>query len=345
MSVEAQPVLFMCGPLMKNSVLRVFLWLLGISTILGNFAVLVSHIKTQLRRDVQKISACLYFNLAVADLLMGLYMILLGVADLYFGETFYLYSDEWRQSSICRGANFLVVLSCEASLLLLLVITLDRYHHIIYPFSTNHMEVRKCIYLVLAIWFLTVAISLTSSLLAGTKTDFYGLTDVCIGLPFITRPSNFSDETVSLFQETFAIEVSSASKASWYFSLTLFTGVNCVVGLVIALAYTAIFVTVKRSAKAADALPNVKKDVSMALRMSVIVGTNYMCWVPVILMGVISQLGVQIPLSLYAWTVVFVLPINSSINPFLYTFAVLISNAISDFKHVKHKQRRAKNEM
>ncbi|KAJ8301017.1 hypothetical protein KUTeg_022536, partial [Tegillarca granosa] len=39
---------------------------------------------------------------------------------------------------------------------------------------------------------------------------------------------------------------------------------------------------------------------------------------------VVSLAGIKIPSVLYAWVVVVILPINSAINPFLYTFAPLI---------------------
>ena len=64
----------------------------------------------------------------------------------------------------------------------------------------------------------------------------------------------------------------------------------------------------------------------IAIKMAVVVGTDFMCWVPVIIMGVLSQTGlIVIPLEAYTWSVVFILPINSSLNPYLYTIASLVS--------------------
>ena len=40
-------------------------------------------------------------------------------------------------------------------------------------------------------------------------------------------------------------------------------------------------------------------------------------------MGLLSASGaVEIPADVYAWTAVFILPLNSSLNPYLYTFSV-----------------------
>ncbi len=59
----------------------------------------------------------------------------------------------------------------------------------------------------------------------------------------------------------------------------------------------------------------------MAVKMALIVGTDFACWMPVIIMGILSQAGiVEIGPGMYAWIVVFILPVNSSLNPYLYTF-------------------------
>lgn len=34
--------------------------------------------------------------------------------------------------------------------------------------------------------------------------------------------------------------------------------------------------------------------------------------------------GTVIPGEIYAWTAVFILPVNSALNPFLYTFSAII---------------------
>ena len=44
-------------------------------------------------------------------------------------------------------------------------------------------------------------------------------------------------------------------------------------------------------------------------------------------MGILTKSGlVVLPTSLYAWSVIFIIPINSSINPVLYTFINYIEN-------------------
>ncbi|XP_033753251.1 relaxin receptor 1-like [Pecten maximus] len=58
---------------------------------------------------------------------------------------------------------------------------------------------------------------------------------------------------------------------------------------------------------------------SVAITLFFVVMTDFCCWCPIGIMGVVSRYGVKIPDDVYAWVMVFVLPINAAINPFLYT--------------------------
>ena len=43
--------------------------------------------------------------------------------------------------------------------------------------------------------------------------------------------------------------------------------------------------------------------------------------------------GTEISGDVYAWTAVFVLPINSALNPFLYTLSAIIGKKVSAHNH------------
>ena len=51
--------------------------------------------------------------------------------------------------------------------------------------------------------------------------------------------------------------------------------------------------------------------------------TDFSCWVPVIVLSILALVGkFYDPEGLvYVWFAVFVLPVNSSVNPVLYTFS------------------------
>ena len=71
----------------------------------------------------------------------------------------------------------------------------------------------------------------------------------------------------------------------------------------------------------------VQSDTADFISTSAVVMTDFMCWVPLAFMCLLVQCGVfTVGPETYAWMVGLVLPINSAINPFLYTFASIITD-------------------
>nr|KAG5701324.1 hypothetical protein BaRGS_006098 [Batillaria attramentaria] len=67
-----------------------------------------------------------------------------------------------------------------------------------------------------------------------------------------------------------------------------------------------------------------EKDMIMARRLFLVVFTDFCCWFPVGVMGLLAALGVHLPDQVNVFVAVFALPINSAINPFLYTLNALL---------------------
>ncbi|XP_043115631.1 relaxin receptor 2b isoform X3 [Puntigrus tetrazona] len=61
------------------------------------------------------------------------------------------------------------------------------------------------------------------------------------------------------------------------------------------------------------------RDVAMANRFFFIVFSDALCWIPIFLVKILSLLEVEIPGTITSWVVIFILPINSALNPILYT--------------------------
>ena len=64
----------------------------------------------------------LIFNLAVADLLMGIYLIMLGIAGGVYSGRFCAYDISWRSGVTCKIMGVLVVLSSETSVMTMLLL-------------------------------------------------------------------------------------------------------------------------------------------------------------------------------------------------------------------------------
>ncbi|XP_078268275.1 relaxin receptor 1 isoform X2 [Rhinoraja longicauda] len=61
------------------------------------------------------------------------------------------------------------------------------------------------------------------------------------------------------------------------------------------------------------------REVAIAKRFFFIVFTDFLCWIPIFLLKLLSLLRVEIPGNVTSWVVIFILPINSALNPILYT--------------------------
>ncbi|XP_072180194.1 uncharacterized protein [Diadema setosum] len=325
-SAGSRSALDSCHRLMPNTVLRIAMWILGFSALIGNSMVL--FIRCNNKQDKRLHEQPFFItNLAIADLMMGVFMIIVASADLYYGHYYYLRASAWRESGLCAFASLLAVLSSESSVFLLAIITFDRFVSVVFPFGRLRFHSSSARVCVIVTWIITLILSTVPIIVGFFLPNFYGLSDVCIGLPLSTDESQEGTLEWS-HEQGLTIYVPSEGgtmQPAWIYSIVLFLGINLILFLFILVCYVIIFVNVRRSTEAIGASSHVSssrdQEIKLAAKMAVIVGTDFCCWMPVIIMGILSQTGlVELPVALYAWCAVFILPINASLNPYLYTF-------------------------
>jgi len=73
----------------------------------------------------------LILNLAAADLLMGIYLIILGIAGVVFDGTFCAYELIWRSGITCQVMGAMVVLSSETSVITMVLLASVRIFAVI----------------------------------------------------------------------------------------------------------------------------------------------------------------------------------------------------------------------
>ncbi|XP_030841035.1 G-protein coupled receptor GRL101-like [Strongylocentrotus purpuratus] len=325
--------LFTCRKtFLQNFTIKVFMWILGISALLGNTFVLVFRLRSTPTTRVAKIQAMIITNLAVSDLLMGLYMVLLAVMDILIGESYFWEgrAEEWRASTTCQIAGFISVLSSETSVFLLVLLSLDRFICVVFPFSNWRLGVVSTRVAIGVIWLVSVLLSVGGVLLNNLNPDAYGLSDVCVGLPFIRKSTDIREEddtwTSNQYGIPYSTTIAGSTVSTWKYSIVLFLGINLCGFVVIFLSYIAIFIKARFVRAEVGQTNQSATEIKMALKMLLIVGTDLFCWMPIIILGILVQtLGVNVTPDIYAWLVVFVLPINSSLNPYLYTIINMVS--------------------
>ncbi len=186
LSFHARPSYLTCGRLLSNVILRVTILVVGAAAVSFNLGVIVSRLVLDTGGQVQN---SLIGNLGISDFIMGIAMLVLFSADLYYADYFPNYSTTWIKNPFCKTAAVLSTLSSEASVLFVGLIALDRYLGVAHPLGVHRGlgSGRMKISVVLC-WFLCCLISVGPVVLDIYFPGTFFLSEVCVGLPIVKRP-------------------------------------------------------------------------------------------------------------------------------------------------------------
>lgn len=65
-------------------------------------------------------------------------------------------------------------------------------------------------------------------------------------------------------------------------------------------------------------------DLRIARRLVSVALSDFLCWFPIGLLGLLAARGVAVPGEVSVGLAILVLPLNSALNPFLYTINMLL---------------------
>ncbi|XP_070203110.1 G-protein coupled receptor GRL101-like [Littorina saxatilis] len=299
-----------CSDLLAQDFFRAFLWVLSCQAIVGNIGVLVYRVVIATHNSASA-SVVLVKNLCLSDLLMGIYMMVIGVADVQFRGEYVAQENGWKSSVTCTVAGFLSFVSSEVSAFVVCLITLDRVLVICFPFHSHlHLSHVVTVILCCGAWVLGCVLAAVP-LLAGL--EFYGQNGICVPLP-ITR-QQFSGQR---------------------YAFAVFIVLNFVLFLAIGVGQAVIYSAVRNSSKAAGNQMR-ERDMALARRLLVVVLTDFCCWFPIGLLGLLAARGAPVPGVVNVWAAIFVLPLNSALNPFLYTL-----NSVLRKRRARRMEKRTK---
>ena len=98
---------------------------------------------------------------------------------------------------------------------------------------------------------------------------------------------------------------------------------NFVLFVLIALGQASIFLTVREnSLKSASGKQS--SDLTLAYRLATVVITDFLCWFPIGVLGLLAANHFPVPSEVNIAIAIFVLPLNSALNPFLYTLNAVL---------------------
>ncbi|XP_076462149.1 uncharacterized protein LOC143294656 [Babylonia areolata] len=294
-----------CDSLLRQDVYRFCLYISAILALICNIGSFVYRQCSKAGRGLD--SSCHVFvsYLCLSDCLMGVYLVILGAADQVYREMYVWRAGEWKSSMACTVAGLVSLLSSEVSVLLILLITIDRLLAVRLPLSRFVFTHRSAHAMSVVTWLFGLLMA-GYPLLAHWK--FYNQTDICIPLP-ITRVIFIAH----------------------YYSFAILIIFNLTIFLFIAAAQALIYTTLRALARAeaepeSGATPTTSSrsvDLRITRRLIAIAMTDFLCWVPISILGIVAALGIPVPGEVNVAVTIFVLPLNSIVNPFIYTLSLV----------------------
>ena len=80
-----------------------------------------------------------------------------------------------------------------------------------------------------------------------------------------------------------------------------------------------LLLSVKQSREKIELKSKMQSDTQMTVRVILTGLSNIMCWSPIFIISILDVSGVDIPQDTTAWITITVLPLNSLLNPFIFT--------------------------
>ncbi|KAK7102516.1 hypothetical protein V1264_020722 [Littorina saxatilis] len=288
-----------CQDLLRSDVYRALLAVLAALALLGNVTSLLYRVHSHSTRSSG--FGVFVAHLCVSDMLMGVYLAVIGVADrLYRGS--YLWKDrQWKDSAACTAAGFLCLLSSEVSACLICLITLDRLLVLRFPFSQLRFSPRAAHLACAVVWCLGLSLAALPLLPAASHWRYYSQTGICIPLP-ITR-KDFAGHT---------------------YSFGVMIVLNLLLFVLIGAGQLVIYLSIRANSLECSDTGRKAKEQTIARRLITIALSDFLCWFPVGVLGLLASNDVPIPGEVNVAVAILVLPLNSALNPFLYTLNLLL---------------------
>ncbi|KAH9489648.1 hypothetical protein Btru_045567 [Bulinus truncatus] len=298
--IAPRDVISSCEHLVGDEMKKILIWFIGFLTLCGNAFIVFYRLKRN-QQTFKKSYDTLVLGLAISDGMMGIYLIIIASADVYFGEEYYQFHYHWIRGNLCTFAAFLSLFSTQLSTCFITLITFDRFMATKYPLKSIKMSTNVTRITILCLVIFEFILCLPPAIHPNWKIcTFNGL---CLALP-----------------------VSSKSVPGWEYALVVFLALNSLLFVFIGLGQILIFINIRKHKQSFQCHQVTKiireQELVVAKKLSLIAFSNLVCWVPIGVMGICSMNGVDMGSTIYGWTAVVLLPVNGSLNPFIYSLPI-----------------------
>ena len=366
--------------MIANSALKSCFWIMGIVVISGNLYVISSTIhllKTAKLNKSLKYQKLIILNISIADLIMGIYLLIIAVYSVYYSGYYGRVDFQWRSSLSCSIIGSLAVLSSESSCFFMVLLTICRLYVIYKPFSTLSTSTRKYKLAIIFVWLMALVIAVlpiphqkipyfvhsVEFLNPFTNLKIWNkekVTEFACRLAILKNKSkecNYNDwNSIKSFLKTDDPKYSPGAEFGYYgqtsvcmprfyvyrgesaWEYSLFIiTVNFLCFLFIAISYICMSMKAKQTRFIRGNRKRGKQQSRMQKRISRIIITDFLCWIPICITAFVKISGFHVDDVAYIVSAGVLLPINSAFNPLLYSS--LLDKLKKTLKNLK-KQRR-----
>ena len=284
-----------CTSLLRSNVYKVIVSGLAILSLVGNLTSLLYWSHT-----CQHGFSVFLKNLWVSGFVKGVYCMIIGVADFLYLGSYHLIDLTWRRSVYCRTAGFLSLLSAEASVFCVCLLTLDRFLILHVPFSRLHFSPKSAKIASVNMWVTAACVSVIPLLPMTSHWDFYGRTALCLPLP-----------------------VDGKYDMAHIFLHCVFHILNSILFLLVSVEQTAISWSVTTKIVVVTDESQQLQDLLIARRLIAIAMIGFLAWFSVGVLGFLAVKGYYVSNEVKVVLATLVLPFDATLNPLLYTFNVV----------------------
>ena len=195
------------------------------------------HISRSFSTKEDEVLSLFVKNLSVADLLMGVYLVAIGINDVSFADKYLESALGWMYSWKCTVIGVLAMISSELSVLILTIVAIERYRSI--TFNSRLVTVTSARLLMAAAW--TVSLFLAVYPLIHDYTSREEDDDNSDSEPVLTNGSiksdqlsegrgHSDDDQVTGYYGSnglcFPLHIDDPFAPGWKYSAFIFLGVN-----------------------------------------------------------------------------------------------------------------------
>ncbi|XP_055348825.1 relaxin receptor 2-like [Paramacrobiotus metropolitanus] len=291
--------------LLVSPTLVTLAWISAIFTIICNLLIYITrwYLDRTLKHGVHdmvvrdaRIMSLFIKHLSFSDMLTGFYMLFICYYNDTFKGQYHRYALDWINSIKCQVLGITAMSSAEISMLILTFIAIDRALTICCTNKKLRLSIWSVRVILIFIWLLGIALAIIPAIIWNDRVhNYYGNNGVCLPL-YLQEPR----------------------LNGWIYSLAVVFGLNGLLIVVIACCYAAIFCSVK---KWGHDLPVETEEKELFWRFFVLVCVNLCCWLPTFVFKFIALTNHKVPDESYAWIVTFVFPLNSAMNPIVYSLS------------------------